>query len=74
MKINNKILINSLKYVILDDFANTSQKHLILKNTIHTTIKQKMIITFQKIEKLNMKHFNKKNKQYTIIFILLKYF
>ena len=65
MKINNKILINSLKYVILDDFINISQKHLILKNTIHTTIKQKMIITFQKIEKSNQKHFNKKNKQYT---------
>ena len=74
MKINNKILKYSLKYVILDDFANRLQKHLILKNTIHTTIKQKMIMTFQKIEKSNMKHFNKKNKQYTIILILLKYF
>ena len=74
MKINNKILINSLKYVILDDFANRLQKHLIFKNTIRTTIKQKMIIIFQKIEKLNMKHFNKKNKQYTKILILLKYF
>ena len=60
MKINDKILINSLKYVILDDFTHRLQKHLILKNTIHTTIKQKMIIIFQKIEKSNMKHFNKK--------------
>ena len=74
MKINNKILINSLKYVILDDFANKSQKHLILKNTIHTTIKQKRIITFQKIEKSNQRHFNKKNKQKYDILTLLKYF
>ena len=74
MKINNKILINSLKYVILDDFINISQKHLILKNTIHTTIKQKMIITFQKIEKSNQRHFNKKNKQKYDILTLLKYF
>ena len=66
MKINNKILINSPIYVILDDFANTSQKHLIFKNTIHTTIKQKMIMTFQKIEKSNQRHFNKKNNKNTI--------
>ena len=48
MKINNKILINSLKYVILDDFANRLEKYLILKNTIHTTIKQKNNLANQK--------------------------